>query len=341
MYNTLVFIGRFQPFHFGHRDVIDKALDRAKEVVVVIGSSFQARSIKNPFTFEERKELILSSYGPEAQNRIKIVGVMDYPYDDNAWVSAIQSAVDGVRSRGSKVGLIGHSKDHSSYYLKIFPNWSNHVEVANVQGIDATTIRHKFYSAELSPEYIHQVMNVEMHGTLCDIILAMKKQWDWIVEEYREVQKYKELWSVAPYEPTFVTTDAVLTQSGSILLIKRGGFPFKDYWALPGGYLDTGISIEENMIKELREETCVKVPEKVLRGSIKAHQIFDLPDRDPRGRTITHGFHVDLGYPFEGLPKVKGADDAKQAKWFELSEIKSDMMAFDHYHVIKRFISTY
>lgn len=55
-YDALVFIGRFQPFHNGHRAIVDAAIEQAREVIIVVGSSFAARNIRNPFTFEERNE---------------------------------------------------------------------------------------------------------------------------------------------------------------------------------------------------------------------------------------------------------------------------------------------
>ena len=352
-FDTLVFIGRMQPFHNGHKAVIDKALENAHEVVVVLGSCFQARSTKNPFTFVERKAMIDAVYGDQfdyagSQGRIKtprvkVVPVMDYPYDDNAWVSAVQNAVNGaIASSGwsdypKKVGLIGHSKDSSSYYLKIFPQWRNHVEVENVDDINATDIRNVMFQGGIQSEKLpQQVLNWS-----CQI--PETNWWKTLSFEYKQIIDYCEKSQMKGFDfpSVFVTTDAVLTQSGYILLIKRGGFPFKDCWALPGGYLDKGQFIVDNMIKELREETCVKIPAKVLKGSIKDVQIFDHPDRDPRGRVITHGFHIDLGYPDEKLPKVKGADDAKEARWFPLGELRPEMLAFDHWHIIKRFISTY
>lgn len=360
-FDTLVFVGRMQPFHKGHKAVIDKALEHAEEVVVVLGSCFQPRSTKNPFTFEERKAMIDAVYGDQFNYagpqgrvrtpRVKVVPVMDYPYDDNAWVSAVQNAVNGAVSVGwtdypKKIGLVGHSKDSSSYYLRIFPQWRDHVEVDNVGGINATDVRHMLFSTEGTPTNIKATMPAESYHVMSKLIVENGEVggvWDCLATEYDQIQEYRKMSQMKGFNfpSVFVTTDAVITQSGSILLIKRGGFPFKGHWALPGGYLDQEQFIEDNMIKELREETRIKIPEKVLRGSIKARDIFDHPDRDPRGRVITHGFHVDLGYPTEGLPKVKGADDAKEAKWFNLSEVTSEMMAFDHYHIIKHFIPTY
>ena len=340
-FDVLVFIGRMQPFHNGHKTVIDKALEHTKEVVVVLGSCFQPRSIRNPFTFEERKAMIKAVF---PQDNVKVVPVMDYPYDDNAWVTAVQSVVRGaVATNGwsdypPKIGLIGHSKDHSSYYLKIFPDWRNHVEVKNVDGINATDIRMDFFAkGAMKPSLIPLDVWADLSNFYeTDTYNALATEYSQI-KEYREKSQMKGF----NFPPVFVTTDAVVHQSGYILLIKRGGFPFKDCWALPGGYLDKGQFVTDNMIKELREETKLKIPEKVLKGSIRSVQVFDHPDRDPRGRVITHGFFVDLGFPDEKLPKVKGGDDAKHAEWVKLSDITSDMMAFDHFHVIKRFIPTY
>ena len=351
-FDTLVFRGRMQPFHNGHKAVIDKALEHAHEVVIVLGSCFQPRSTKNPFTFDERKAMIRSAFGISTgynPDRIKIVGVMDYPYDDNAWVSAVQSAVDRVKS-GDKTGLIGHSKDSSSYYLKIFPYWRNHVEVENVDGINATDIRVDLFENWVFKN-TEEMIPSEVREYIWDDLIFCKpftagcyaRWFEDLSDEYCQIKEYREKSQMKGFNfpSVFVTTDAVITQSGYVLLIKRGGFPFKDCWALPGGYLDKGKFVVENMIKELREETKLKVPDKVLKGSIKSVEVFDHPDRDPRGRVITHGFHIDLGFPDEKLPKVKGSDDAIHAEWIKLSDVTSEMMAFDHYHIIKRFIPTY
>ena len=56
-YDYLVFIGRFQPFHNGHKRVIDHALELSKKVIVLVGSVDQPRCTRNPFTFQERKDI--------------------------------------------------------------------------------------------------------------------------------------------------------------------------------------------------------------------------------------------------------------------------------------------
>ena len=335
--DALVFIGRFQPFHNGHKAVIEAALEQAKEVVVVVGSSFAARNIRNPFTFQERKAMIESVFPTE---RVKVVPVSDYPYDDNKWMNAIQRIVDATVPHAQDVGLIGHSKDHTSYYLELFPEWKNHVEVPNVDGINATDIRNMLFGENGSPTKIASQMPKESYDAMASTIMQNGKiggAWDTLSKEYDMVKKYKEAWKVAPFPPTFMTVDAVVAQSGHILLVKRGDMPGKGQWALPGGFLNQEETMLDGAIRELREETKIKVPVPVLKGSIKGSKTFDAPNRSARGRTITQAFFIDLGVG--ELPKVKGADDAEKAFWVPFKDVKQEKMFEDHFHIIDNFIN--
>jgi bifunctional NMN adenylyltransferase/nudix hydrolase len=341
MRDALVFIGRFQPFHNGHRAVIETALKQAKEVVVVVGSSFAARNIRNPFTFEERKNMIKSVFPAD---RIKVVPVSDYPYDDNKWVNAIQRLVDETVPNAKDVGLIGHSKDSTSYYLNIFPRWKDHVEVPDLAGINATDIRKVMFDTDtltgavIGVEKNMNMMPIDAYNSMCKTILHLgsTNKWDTLHSEYQMIKKYKEAWKAAPFPPTFMTVDAVVVQSGHLLLVERGDMPGKGLHALPGGFLNQNETMLEGAIRELKEETKIKVPIPVLRGSIKDSKTFDAPNRSSRGRTITQAFFIDLGVG--ELPKVKGSDDAKHAFWIPFSHIKQDKLFEDHAHIIDYFI---
>jgi bifunctional NMN adenylyltransferase/nudix hydrolase len=348
-FDALVMVGRFQPFHFGHKAVIDEALKRAKEVIVVVGSSFAARNTRNPFTFEERKAMIDSVYNDEfnyagAQGsvktrRVKVVPVSDYPYDDNKWVAAVQNVVHGAMSWSagpSRIGLIGHEKDGTSYYLKIFPTWGS-VNVPNVEGINATDIRNSYLD-----EWSWKAQNNPNVDKLPKTVLTqLNENWDKFSNvrvEFQMIKKYKEAWKAAPFPPTFMTVDAVVVQSGHILLVKRGDMPGKGLWALPGGFLNQEETMLDGAIRELKEETKIKVPVPVLKGSIKESKTFDAPNRSSRGRTITQAFYIDLGFD-EKLPKVKGADDAEKAFWVPLNEVVAQRDKFfeDHFAIISFF----
>jgi bifunctional NMN adenylyltransferase/nudix hydrolase len=161
--------------------------------------------------------------------------------------------------------------------------------------------------------------------------------WDILLQEYHMVKKYKESWKAAPFPPTFMTVDAVVVQSGHILLVKRGDMPGKGLWALPGGFLNQEETMLDGAIRELKEETKIKVPVPVLKGSIKGSKTFDAPNRSARGRTITQAFHFDLGVG--ELPKVKGSDDAEKAFWVPFNQVKQEKMFEDHFHIIDNFIN--
>ena len=95
-----------------------------------------------------------------------------------------------------------------------------------------------------------------------------------------------------------------------LLLIKRGGYPFKDMWALPGGFLQRGETVEECALRETREET------NVLPAAIMPVGVFSEPDRDPRGWIISNAFVSVIS---EESVKQSGSDDASDAQWFSVS----------------------
>jgi bifunctional NMN adenylyltransferase/nudix hydrolase len=109
--------------------------------------------------------------------------------------------------------------------------------------------------------------------------------------------------------------------------------------ALPGGFLNQTETLVEGMLRELREETRLKVPLPVLRGSIADRHVFDNPGRSLRGRTITHAFFLQLK-PGE-LPSVKGGDDADKAWWMSLADLYAheDQIYEDHLQIIQHFVS--
>ena len=127
-----------------------------------------------------------------------------------------------------------------------------------------------------------------------------------------------------------VTVDAVvfttLASKPSLLLIKRKKEPYKDKWAIPGGFIEMDEELEDAVVRELKEETG-------LSGvHLEQMHTFGTIGRDPRGRMITvvyMGVVVD-----EQNAKIKAGDDAAQAKWFDIDNLP-DNMAFDHNHVVK------
>ncbi|WP_080648861.1 nicotinate-nicotinamide nucleotide adenylyltransferase [Acinetobacter lactucae] len=151
-FDYLVFIGRFQPFHLAHMQTIEIALQQSHYVVLALGSAQMERNIKNPFLAIEREQMILSNFSLEEQKRIKFVHVVDV-YNDKKWVKQVKSLVNSVIQPNSKVGLIGHFKDESSYYLRLFPEWIM-VELDSLKdSISATPMREAYYRGEIQTEF--------------------------------------------------------------------------------------------------------------------------------------------------------------------------------------------
>ncbi|TQD40270.1 NUDIX domain-containing protein [Haloflavibacter putidus] len=124
-----------------------------------------------------------------------------------------------------------------------------------------------------------------------------------------------------------ITTDAVIFTKGQeqvfILLIKRGNNPFKNQWALPGGFVEEKELLHQACLRELKEETGIEAANLTQIG------IYDAIERDPRGRTLS----VAFGGLLEDKPKPKGADDAAEAHWVELP--LKENLAFDHAKIIE------
>ncbi len=134
------------------------------------------------------------------------------------------------------------------------------------------------------------------------------------------------------YPRPAVTADCiVITKEAepTVLLIQRGNPPFKGAWAFPGGFMDMDETTEQCAIRELEEETGIKVSE--------LHQIgaYSKVDRDPRGRTITVAYLVIVDHPIA----VTGQDDAAKAQWFPIDALPS--LAFDHKDIMRDAINAY
>ena len=333
-YDTLVLIGRFQPFHTAHLLLAHRATALADKVIFIVGSANQPRTYKNPFTFAERYKMIKYATGGLALD-IQVEANPDTIYNDQAWAVRVQTLVAKHTKPGDRIGIIGHKKDPSSFYLDMFPQWGFE-EVELLEPLDATDIRELYFKRDVNMKFIKGVVP----QTTYDFLDKFKDtaEYEQVIKEREFVVNYKKQYASLPYPPIFSTADTVVIQSGHVLMIRRRAEPGKGLWALPGGYVNahTDKSVEDAAIRELREETMIKVPAPVLRGSIVRSKVFDAIDRSPRGRIITHAFHIQL--PDGELPKVKGSDDAEKARWVPIAEVRSEECFEDHYEIIQHFL---
>jgi len=119
-----------------------------------------------------------------------------------------------------------------------------------------------------------------------------------------------------------------IEEQSEILLIKRLNEPFKDHWALPGGFIEMEEDLIVSAYRELEEETSIT--------ELKLVQLktYGSPGRDPRGRTIS----VVFGGYLKNKDKAKAGDDAKETQWFSINELPP--LAFDHDLIVKESLQT-
>jgi ADP-ribose pyrophosphatase len=132
------------------------------------------------------------------------------------------------------------------------------------------------------------------------------------------------------YPRPAVTADCVVMTKESVpqvLLIERGFAPYKGCWAFPGGFMNMDETTEQCAIRELEEETGLKVTDLLQIGA------YSKVDRDPRGRTITVAYLVLVDHPVA----VCGQDDAVKAQWFPIDALPP--LAFDHEDIMRDAIT--
>lgn len=347
-HDFIVFILRGQPFHTGHLAVVKEALAfSGGYVIILVGSSREPRSLRNPFTFDERAKMIAEAFNKEDRARLLISPLLDYAYEDQTWAANVQSAVSGLLAiysvrLGEKptIGLIGHPKDGTSFYLRMFPQWESIFPGNYVAKLSATDLREEYFTlppgdSEAVHRFVHRnkpslpASTVEFLHTFIGTE-AFKE----LHAEAAFVQRYKAEWAAAPYPPTFLTVDAVVITAGHVLLVERGQMPGKGKLALPGGFIGQDEKLRDAMLRELVEETGLRIPESVVKRAV-GPVVFDNPHRSARGRTVTCAYRLHLQEQESGLPKVKGGDDAAKAMWVPLAALTPERMFDDHFAIIR------
>lgn len=125
--------------------------------------------------------------------------------------------------------------------------------------------------------------------------------------------------------PALTADPIVLTKEAQprVLLIRRRHGPFAGTWALPGGFVDEGETLEAAARRELREETGLEV------GELRQLHTFGDPGRDPRGWTVSVAF---VGWVDPRQAQLRAGDDAAEAAWHPLD--RPPPLAFDHEQVL-------
>jgi bifunctional NMN adenylyltransferase/nudix hydrolase len=364
-----VYIGRFQPLHKGHCEVLNKALASSDLTIVLIGSSHQARTVKNPFTYDERRSMIeqyVTSTGRNYRAELVFVALRDQPYNNAKWIQSVQEEVEAAvkRSFGNTthkidIQITGSDRDESCWYLHAFPQWEQDLKAAVPEGEDlsATKLRKHLFTND----GLNNPAWKDAPATTISFLqqFVASETWKTLKEEYDFLEDYKARHKFvgAKYDASYQTADAVIIQSGHILVTVRGHLPGKGLWALPGGFVKPHQTKKAAAIAETIEETGLRlaegkrwkeITEQILEGSIRAKEEFDDPNRSLRGRTFTTAFlfrlddtkplpHVSGQFaPLEDTDGVEGIVETLDSFWLPIHIARRDSHRWfeDHHSIV-------
>lgn len=338
-----VYIGRFEPPHQAHLLVMLEALQSVQTLIVVIGSARAARNTKNPFTAQERQDVIramLHEAGADT-GRLRFVQVRDHLYDESRWLAEVRGGVQthlgqsrdvkscDVESRD--VALVGHIKDDSSYYLRSFPDWEflpTHV----VSPLSATDVRRAYFAGRLTD--VRGMVPPAVHTFLERF--SQTPEYAELRAEDEALRATRAAWQSAPEPPTFLSADALVSCAGHVLLVRRAARPGRGLLALPGETLRPKETLLGGAARVVRQLTGLG-PDVDLTAALQAEATFDHPDRSLRGRVVSHTFHFVLDR--QTLPELSGEPEAGAlARWVPLAEAlaQPERLFEDHHEIIGR-----
>ena len=351
-----VYIGRFEPPHQAHLLVMLEALRSVQTLIVVIGSARAARNTKNPFTAQERQDMIRAMLeeagadigsaetgsaetGSADTGRLRFVQVRDHLYDESRWLAEVRGGVQAHVGESRDVALVGHIKDESSYYLRSFPDWTflpTHV----VSPLSATDVRRAYFAGHL--EDVRGMVPPAVH-TFLD---AFRQTPDYaeLRADTEALSEARAAWPSAPAPPTFLSADALLSCAGHVLLVRRAARPGRGLFALPGDLLGPKETLLGCAARAVRQRTGLGTALD-LGAALRAEATFDHPDRSQRGRVVSHVFHFVLGQ--ETPPEVvsgrgkSGGGEPGEARWLTWAELAEhpELLFEDHHEIVGRFLS--
>ena len=336
---TAVIIGRFAILQNGHEELIKITKLKYDRVIVLVGSANRRRNLKNPF-----ETTVIESWIKDIDKDIIVATINDYTYDETKWITQVETVVNSLAQ--GEITLVGHTRDDSSFYLKEFPNWRYEEVEALCDDICATELRELYFSLTSlsgSISYIKDFVPNGVYEYLKDFVdTTCYKD---LIEERKYHEAEAKKFELYPYKETLklCCADMVLVCSGNVLLIERKFAPGKGTWALAGGFVNGNETFEDCAVRELFEETGVRVAENVIRNSIKEYKTFDNPNRNQGIPRMTNAYFAEIEPDYVGngkfakLPKFKASDDAVNARWVPLAEVKEMKLFDDHSDIIDYF----
>lgn len=333
-YDLAVILSAFEPVHLAHCAALEHAARSARQVLALIGSAGAARTLRHPWTADERAAMLQEAAASLRLPPPLVVAVPDRLYDEEGWRRAVGEAVAQAVPQSHSIAQVQVSGAPEGAAL---PGWTL-LTATGPQPPDFWTVRRGLLGD--APD-ARARLDAALPASTRRSIDRHRTQPDFpaLADELRYIEQFRDSWQRAPYPPVLVTTDAVVLHRDCILLVRRGRAPGKGLWALPGGFVDQDETLLEACARELREETGLDLAPAMRDARLRGQRVFDAPHRSLRGRTITHAFRFDLDTPVR--PAVAGGDDAADAQWIPLERLaRMEAQVFeDHHHIVRSMLN--
>jgi bifunctional NMN adenylyltransferase/nudix hydrolase len=324
-YDFCVFIGRFQPFHKGHQHTVKIALQQSKKLIVVLGSYRLAPAPRVPWDACDRKKMILAAFEKAQHQRFLFVFVRDRLHCEDLWKQNILGEISKHTSTQQKIALIGHCKDSSSFYLKMFPNW-DFIETNNYKNIHATDFRENFFLQKNSLSLYKDIPD----GTA---------KWLRKYQKTKSFQNIKDqfLWISKKRDQDVVICSAFVFCGRYILLVKRQTPLCQNLWSLPEIVSLGQESLLKLSLQAVQKETCFQWMEK-LESCYCAEAYFECAENSSLGRQRKYVFCYKWADPL--LPEVFPGQEIKNVEWILLDDLylREHEMYSDTFQMITWFL---
>lgn len=340
-YKKAVVVMRAQPPHKSHLWLIREALKLGERVVVVLGSCFQARTPKNPFTGPERQTMIELALSTDDRARVDFVLVRDY-YNNAYWADAVKKAVQTQDCHGRQIAIVGHEKDGSTYYLRLFQSWALEALPRHTL-MDATTIREALYGAKRPAIALAAVADL-IDEPVADFLAAhlVRPEWDRLRAEREHYLAEEAMWGASPknYGRFVLCADALVQWEDQVILVRRGPGVGEGLLAMPGGHVESADTTLPTAIRELREEVGIGLLDDEFERALVGHAFLEAPTRSQRpGRVISMAYHFRI--KSAKRPVIGQVSAEAEPAWFAVAALPALEETFfeDHFMGVDHFLT--
>ena len=326
MFKNGIIIGSFQPFHNGHKELIEYALTQVETVHIFFHDKDEKVGINKFWSTSENLHQIRELFD-DRLNRFTFNSISKPKYNEKAWIEKLGSIFKVIESPI----IFTADEDATVVYLKHEYNIP-YFKYNSPVDMSSERLRKAFLNnvprkeiAEYLPPAILDSLDAIVNNTNTNRL-------DKLLADDKFAKDYAE--SAKKYTPFFVTADVILIHHNRVLLVTRGKNPGLGLRAFPGGFVDHNERTYDAALRELTEETCINIPVLDLKKRFVKTKTYDDPKRSLRGRVITHAYLFDVSdIPLDTI-KFNAADDAAEVYWYDIRDMNAEMMFEDHADIL-------